>query len=94
MAWLGRFQVRRRPITCMYAEGYALTYRVTDVDGDAVTLRFTIAVNGIPSFGAQVVGRPAVHGGRGGELRVAGGGRWECGVDVFLGWGVASGAGV
>ena len=37
------------------AEGYALTYRVTDVDGDAVTLRFTIAVNGIPSFGDQVV---------------------------------------
>ena len=33
-----------------YAEGYALTYRVTDVDGDAVTLRFAIAVNGIPSF--------------------------------------------
>ncbi len=37
------------------AEGYALTYQVTDVDGDAVTLRFTIAVNGIPSFGDQVV---------------------------------------
>ena len=37
------------------AEGYALTYRVTDVDGDTVTLRFSIAVNGIPSFGAQVV---------------------------------------
>ena len=37
------------------AEGYVLTYRVTDVDGDAVTLRFTIAVNGIPSFGDQVV---------------------------------------
>ena len=37
------------------AEGYALTYRVADVDGDAVTLRFTIAVNGIPSFGDQVV---------------------------------------
>ena len=37
------------------AEGYALTYRVTDGDGDAVTLRFTIAVNGIPSFGDQVV---------------------------------------
>ena len=37
------------------AEGYALTYRVTDVDGDTVTLRFTIAVNGIPSFGDQVV---------------------------------------
>ena len=37
------------------AEGYALTYRVTDVDGDAVTLTFTIAVNGIPSFGDQVV---------------------------------------
>jgi hypothetical protein len=32
------------------AEGYALTYRVTDVDGDAVTLRFAIRVNGIPSF--------------------------------------------
>jgi hypothetical protein len=28
------------------------------------------------------------------ELRVAGGGRWECGVDVFLGWGVAAGSGV
>ena len=37
------------------AEGYALTYQVADVDGDAVTLRFTIAVNGIPSFGDQVV---------------------------------------
>ena len=37
------------------AEGYDLTYRVTDVDGDAVTLTFTIAVNGIPSFGDQVV---------------------------------------
>ena len=37
------------------AEGYALTYQVEDVDGDAVTLRFTIAVNGIPSFGDQVV---------------------------------------
>ena len=37
------------------AEGYALTYGVADVDGDAVTLRFTIAVNGIPSFGDQVV---------------------------------------
>ena len=37
------------------AEGYVLTYRVADVDGDAVTLRFTIAVNGIPSFGDQVV---------------------------------------
>ena len=33
-----------------YAESYAFTYRVTDVDGDAVTLTFTIAVNGIPSF--------------------------------------------
>ena len=37
------------------AEGYALTYGVVDVDGDAVTLRFRIAVNGIPSFGDQVV---------------------------------------
>ena len=37
------------------AEGYVLTYQVTDVDADAVTLRFTIAVNGIPSFGDQVV---------------------------------------
>ncbi len=37
------------------AEGYVLTYRVADVDGDTVTLRFTIAVNGIPSFGDQVV---------------------------------------
>ena len=38
------------PTDVTYAEGYALTYRVTDVDGDAVTLRFAIAVNGIPSF--------------------------------------------
>ncbi|MCE2447534.1 MAG: putative Ig domain-containing protein, partial [Candidatus Latescibacteria bacterium] len=37
------------------AEGYALTYRVTDVDVDYKVLRFTIAVNGIPSFGDQVV---------------------------------------
>ena len=43
------------PPDVLYAEGYALTYRVADVDGDAVTLRFAIRVNGIPSFGDQVV---------------------------------------
>ena len=43
------------PPDALYAEGYALTYRVVDVDGDAVELSFTIAVNGMPSFGDQVV---------------------------------------
>ena len=38
------------PTDVTYAEGYALTYRVTDVDGDTVTLTFAIRVNGIPSF--------------------------------------------
>ena len=38
------------PADATYAEGYGLTYGVSDVDGDAVTLNFTIAVNGIPSF--------------------------------------------
>jgi hypothetical protein len=36
------------------AEGYALTYQVADVDGDAVELSFAIAVNGMPSFGDPV----------------------------------------
>ena len=39
----------------MYAEGYELTYKVEDVDGDAVELTFTMVVNGMPSFGDQVV---------------------------------------
>ena len=47
------------------AEGYALTYQVADVDGDAVTLRFTIAVNGIPSFGDQVVEDQSYEAGTG-----------------------------
>ena len=38
------------PTDVTYAESYAFTYRVTDVDGDAVTLTFAIRVNGIPSF--------------------------------------------
>ena len=44
------------PTDVLYAAaGYALTYRVADVDGDAVELSFTISVNGMPSFGDQVV---------------------------------------
>ncbi len=39
----------------LYAEGYALTYRVADVDGDSAELSFAIAVAGMPSFGDQVV---------------------------------------
>ena len=43
------------PTDALYAAGYALTYRVADVDGDSVELSFTIAVNGMPSFGDQVI---------------------------------------
>ena len=43
------------PPDVLYAEGYAVTYWVADVDGDAVALSFTIVVNGMPSFGDQVV---------------------------------------
>ena len=44
------------PADVLYAvEGYALTYRVADVDGDSAELGFTISVNGLPSFGGQVV---------------------------------------
>ena len=38
------------PVEETYAESYVLRYQVADVDGDAVTLRFTIVVDGIPSF--------------------------------------------
>ena len=67
------------PADALYpAEGYALTYRVVDADGDSAELRFTISVNGLPSFGDQVVadqlytagdgvsvGLPAAAGGNG-----------------------------
>ena len=43
------------PMDALYVEGCVLTYRVVDVDGDSTELSFTIAVNGMPSFGAQVV---------------------------------------
>ena len=43
------------PTDALYAAGYGLTYRVADVDGDSAELTFTIAVNGMPSFGDQVV---------------------------------------
>ena len=43
------------PTDVTYDESYAFTYRVTDVDGDTVTLSFAIRVDGMPSFGAQVV---------------------------------------
>ncbi len=39
----------------LYAAGYPLTYQVADVDGDSAELTFTIVVNGMPSFGDQVV---------------------------------------
>ena len=38
------------PTDVTYDESYGFTYRVTDVDGDTVTLTFSIRVNGIPSF--------------------------------------------
>ena len=77
------------------SEGYALTYQVTDQDGDAAdALEFTIVVHGMPSFGAQVVEDQSYEAGGGGDLSLAGGGWWEWRVDVFLGRGVASGAGV
>jgi hypothetical protein len=50
------------------AEGYALTYWVADVDGDAAELSFTIAVNGMPSFGDQVVEDQAYTAGDGVSL--------------------------
>ena len=37
------------------AEGHTLTYRVADEDGDSAELSFTISVNGMPSFGDQIV---------------------------------------
>ena len=61
----------------MYAaesEGYALTYQVTDQDGDAAdALEFTIVVHGMPSFGAQVVEDQSYEAGGGGDLSLAGG---------------------
>ena len=50
------------PTDVTYAEGYALTYRVTDVDGDTVTLTFAIRVNGIPSFVREQEDQPYLAG--------------------------------
>jgi hypothetical protein len=110
------------------AEGYELTYRVEDEDGDSAELTFFLTVDGTPTFfdatiedrilrqneamagggcgwrcdsgewHAQLLrsgcGRPAIHGRRWGEPASARGGRWECGVDVYVGQGVASGTGI
>jgi len=43
------------PADALYVEGCVLTYRVVDVDGDSAELSFTVSVNGMPSFGDQVV---------------------------------------
>ena len=45
-----------------YDESYGLTYRVTDVDGDSVTLTFSIRVNGIPSFVGEQDDQPYTAG--------------------------------
>ena len=50
------------PTDVTYAESYALTYRVTDVDGDTVTLTFSIRVNGIPSFVREQEDQPYTAG--------------------------------
>ena len=51
------------PADALYAEGYALTYRVSDADGDSAELSFTLLVNGMPSFGDQMVADQTVVAG-------------------------------
>jgi hypothetical protein len=46
------------PTDVTYDESYGLTYRVTDQDGDAATLTFSIRVNGIPSFVGEQEDQP------------------------------------
>ncbi len=43
------------PTDVLYFEGCVLMYRVADEDGDSAELSFTISVDGMPSFGDQVV---------------------------------------
>ena len=48
---------------CILPKGYALTYRVADVDGEEpAELSFTIAVNGMPSFAGTITNQRVAEG--------------------------------
>jgi hypothetical protein len=77
--------------------GYALTYQVTDQDGDGpAALVFTIVVHGMPSFHDQVIDDQLYQAGEAVSLELpeafAGGSWWEWRVDLYLGRGVACGS--
>ena len=80
------------PADVLYDESYPFTYRAEDSDGDSAELTFTIVIAAMPSFVDREAGRSSVRGGRCGELRFAGGSWWECGVDVYVGGGIACGS--